>query len=259
MKRKIKTGFFWILLLALAGSAGCTGYRGIRQTFVETGAELLSPEKQALLETLRILILLEDYRKSLEMREVETIDRFFSPRFSYYENDLVWMKAKLEEELFSPFSDLQVTFFDISIDLVEKRAGHWMRQEDFNWLEGPAGEAFFPVPYLIALHSDSSDSDIEVLFETDRGDVPPPDRTTPGRERSRMGGRLKSRRAERVKVRFISDPEVATSLGEVTCRQLLQADLVEPESPGLSTYQLQEEVIFLLEKEGGEWKIVSIR
>lgn len=266
MNRKMKIGLIWFLLLAVAGSTGCVARQSIREVFVESSTGLTAPERQALLEAVQILSLLEHYRLSVEMKETEAISRCFSSRFSYYEKGLSWLREKMGKELFAPFDSLRVTFSGIEISLIEKYGGHWMRQEDFDWLEGPQAQTFFTRPYRIEIYSGSAP--VEVLFEADSGVDSPLNRRRPGRERVRGGGDAEKvsrssapgeRYEERVDVSFATDSEVMRPLGEVSFSQVLQAQTPNADGTGSCTYTLREKVIFLLEKEEGGWRIVSVR
>jgi len=63
--------------------------------------------------------------------------------------------------------------------------------------------------------------------------------------------------AIKVTVRSSIDHEVERSMGEVSFRMLVNGKLAGCDGSEVFTSSLEEKVILLLEKEEGEWKIIS--
>ena len=265
-------------LALLALLSGCAAAPTLREAFYQADPGLSSPQRDILLETLEIVSLLEDYLGVLETRDGEKFFGLLSENFSYYEHDRSWFRDKTERELFRPYSAIRATANGIRIVLVKKGAASWIRQEGFDWLNGPAGERTLPRSYLISARGGEPFS---VLLAPAAG-YPSPEKITAlavddsgrGMSPPEMGRSVKVPRAcpgglhspgclrgsppggietENVTVEFRGDASVSEMLGEVSFRLTLAG---RRERGGEIT--LAETVVLLLEKERAEWKIVSI-
>lgn len=244
-------GFIAAGLVLLLAGAGCAGSSSFRSVFEDRRAGLEPAEQTLLLDTLRVIALLEDYCLALEAKDIEGLLACYSPRYSHYERDLDWRRERIEETYFSPFSRLEASPGEIFLELVRPRTGHWIHQEDIDWLRSPAGERSPVHHYRISLPGRRVPLELAppagIRPGGDLPGPPGPDRPWAGRDRVPIP----------VAVTSQVDPEVERSLGEVKFRLLVRGRLDAGEGRGEFTSTLRERVIFLLEKEEGEWRIIS--
>ncbi len=236
------------LVLILAGW-GCASSPSFRSVFEDRRAGLEPAGQTLLLDTLRVIALLEDYCSALEEKDLEGLLACYSPRYSHYERDLDWRRERIEETYFSPFDRLEAAPVEISIEFVRERTGHWLRQEDIDWLRSPAGERSPAHRYRISFPGGIAPLELSPEAAGRPGGFHP---ELPGPDRPRVG-----RDPIPVAVTARVDPEVGRSLGEVRFRLMVRGRLDTGEEGGEFTSTLRERVIFLLEKEEGEWRIVS--
>ncbi len=211
-----------------------------------------SPERRLLVETLRVIVLLEDYHEALESQDIKTIMACYSLDFSYYDKGLDWKEEQIRERYFALFGELSVSFRDIEIEFIRKETGYWMRQEDFDWLRDREA---LPEPigsYLISFETTAGP--VELVLGESSSECRSGDSHGPGKGESDMGLNSGSRK---VTVRSSIDRGVDRSMGEISFRMLLKGKLAGCDGSEVFTSSLEEKVILLLEKEEGEWKIIS--
>ncbi len=238
------------LLITVVG--GCASKSTLQGFFDRESERLDSPERRLLVETLRVIVLLEDYHEALESQDIKTIMACYSPNFSHYDKGLDWQEEQIREQYFSLFGELSVSFRDIEIEFIRKETGYWMRQEDFDWLR--AREAF-PDPigaYLILF--ETAAGPVELVLGESSSARRSGDSHTTGNGESDAALDPGSRK---VTVSSSIDRGVDRSMGEVSFRMLLKGKLVGCDGSEVFTSSLEEKVILLLEKEEGEWKIIS--
>lgn len=269
---KIGGKILFAFVLALnTGIGGCSGKNTIREVFRQTRVDLEVPMQDLLLESMQILSLLENYRSSLEEKDLERYMKCFSGRFSYYEKGLEWVRSRARADYFRQFDELSVDLSGMEIMIVKKERAFWLKQEAFNWLESDQARSTFPRPYLIRLRPDWGGVDIlfSAVASSPAGSsrLPAPPARAKQDSRRGAGGRPKEsslfflptpgREPEEVMVRFQLDPLIEAPLGEVSFNLSIRARS-GVDTPGKEyEYTLKEKVIFLLEKEEGGWKIIS--
>ena len=249
--RNLISGIFCLNLLVIA-LGGCASNPTLQEFFDRESKRLDSPERRLLVETLRVIVLLEEYHEALESQDIETIIACYSPNFSHYDKGLDWQEEQIREQYFTLFGELSVSFRDIEIEFIEKEAGYWMRQEDFDWLR--SREAL-PDPigsYLILFETTAGP--IELVLGESSSARRSGDSHTTGNGESDAGLDSGPRK---VTVSSSVDRGVERSMGEVSFRMLLKGKLVGCDGSEVFTSSLEEKVILLLEKEEGEWKIIS--
>ena len=245
-----------VVVLILAGG-GCATAPNIRGFFERESERLNPPERRLLVETLRVLILLENYCAALEAREIEAVLACYSPRFSYYEKGVDWLRDWIRVKYLAPFDEVSVSMRDISIEFVQKDSGYWLRQEDFDWLYG-LGEGPVSLPsFRIIIHTGSGP--VEMFLGDDTG----PSSSSPRRPGPVSGPPLNSSEPGpepgtwTVSVTSSIDSGVERPLGEVTFQLLVKGRLAGCGGSEVFTCSMEEKVILLLEKEEGRWKIMS--
>lgn len=245
-----------VVLVILAAGTGCASAPTYRGFFERYRPALPATDQGLLLETLRVIALLEEYCSALEERDLDRLLACYSPRYSHYEHGLEWREKRIEESYFTPFGSLEARFGPVAAEFVRQSAGYWMRQEDFDWLQSPRGEHSPSRSYRITLPAAAGP--VELLF----GELAEP-AAGPGRDYSlsRLPG---AKREEKtgdepvpVSVSSLVDPGVESPLGEVAFPLAIRGRLRVEGDSGDFVSTLRERVIFLLEKEDGEWKIVS--
>ena len=253
-----------VVVLLILGGGGCASPPTVREFFDRESERLNPPERRLLVEILRVLILLEEYREALEAKEMDDLLACYSLHYSHYEKGLDWLKGRIEERFFAPFGELSVSLRDISIEFVQKDSGYWLRQEDFDWLREQDKRPVPDQPYRIAVYAGSGPVEM-VLGEAPALSLSSARSTaplhSPGRE-SDEGGNSSDKGLEAgpwlVIVRSSVDPGVERPLGEVSFRLLVKGRLAGCCGSEVFTSSLEEKVILLLEKEdGGDWKIIS--
>ncbi len=243
-------------LVILLGGGGCSSPPTFRGFFQEHRTEFPATDQGLLLETLRVIALLEDYCNALEERDMERLLACYSPRYSHYEHGLEWRKARIEESYFRPFGSRAARFGPVTIEFVRKDSGYWLRQEDFDWLQSPRGEGSPGRFYRITLPAGKGP--VELLL----GEPPP---AVEGSDRESSPARLPAAKREAengdgplpVTVSSLVDPGVERPLGEVAFSLTIRGRLRVEGDSGDFVSTLRERVVFLLEKEDGEWKIIS--
>ncbi len=249
--KKFIAGFLYLsLLITVVG--GCASKPTLQGFFDRESKHLDFPERRLLMETLRVLILLEDYHEALESQDIKTIMACYSPNFSYYDKGLDWQEEQIREQYFSLFGELSVSFRDIEIEFVEKETGYWMRQEDFDWLRARED---LPDPigaYLILL--ETAAGPVELALGESSSARRAGDSHTAGNGESDA---VLNSGPRKVTVSSSVDRGVDRSMGEVSFRMLIKGKLVGCDGSEVFTSSLEEKVILLLEKEEGEWKIIS--
>jgi hypothetical protein len=227
------------LAILLALLAGCASPPTVREFFETVGPELSAPQRTNLLETMEILFLVEDYLSALKARDGEGLAALLSADFHYGEHDRDWFREKTERELFRPYSALQAAASGIRLLVVRKEASPWIRQSEFDWLNGPGGGRTFDRPYLIAARSPSPFS---VLIPSG------PSAAAPA-----SSGRRSRAAPVGVEAQFVDDPAATETIGEASFPLVLIA-----RREGGGEVAIEESVVLLLEKEEGEWKIISV-
>jgi hypothetical protein len=249
--KKLISGLLYISLL-ITVVVGCASKPTLQGFFNRESKRLNSPERRLLVETLRVLVLLEEYHEALEAKDIDTLIACYSPNYSHYDKGLDGQEELIRERYFSLFGELSVSFRDIEIEFIRKETGYWMRQEDFDWLR--AREAL-PAPigsYLILF--ETTTGSVELVLGESSSACRSGDSHGPGKGESDMVLNSGSRK---VTVRSSIDREVDRSMGEVSFRILLKGELAGCDGSEVFTSSLEEKVILLLEKEEGEWKIIS--
>ncbi len=239
-----------VILLAGGGCASAPTFQGF---FQEHRSALSVTEQGLLLETLRVLTLLEEYCRALETKDIDLLLAGYSPRYFHYEHGLEWRKERIEKSYFTPFDRLEAEFGPVGIEFVRRDSGYWLRQEDFDWLRSPRGEGKPLRAYRIILPTAAGP--VELIL----GESSPP-ASRPGRDYSpTKPGAIKPGEPGggeplAVTVSSLVDPGVERPLSEVGTRLSIRGYLAGGED-FIST--IRERTIFLLEKEGGEWRIIS--
>lgn len=163
---------------------------------------------------------------------------------------------RIRQRYFTPFGELSVSFRDITIEFIRRETGYWMRQEDFDWLRD---RETLPTPmgsYLILL--ETTTGPVEMVLGESSTLLSAGRRSgssqSPGNGESDVGQEFGLRK---VTVRSSVDHGAERSMGEVSFRMLLKGKLAGCDDSELFTSSLGEKVILLLEKEEGDWKIIS--
>ncbi len=208
------------------------------------------------METLRVLVLLEEYHEALEAKNIEALMDCYSPNYTHYDKGLHWQEEQLRERYFSPFGELSVSFRDITIEIVRKETGYWMRQEDFDWMRTREDLPLSGGPYMILLETRTGP--VEMVL----GESSTKSSSMRRQENTSSSGKGNSdtvpgSEARKVTVRSSVDHEVERSMGEISFRMLIKGKLAGCDGSEVFTSSLEEKVILLLEKEEGEWKIIS--
>ena len=243
--RRIAAG---LLLLALA--AGCSSVPTYRGFFEEHQSQFPVTDRGLLLETLRVIVLLEDYRRALEARDIDALLDCYSPRYSHYEHGLDWCRRRIEESYFEPFAELEARFGPLTVEFVRKYSGHWMRQEDFDWLRSRGSERIPDRSYRITLPS--TDGPVELLLAGPPGG----ERVSPRPVGVRQDPESPAEPLP-VTVSSLVDPAVERPLGEVSFPVTIRGRLKAAGTSGDFVSTLRERAVFLLEKEDGRWRIIS--
>jgi len=237
-------------LVVTAG--GCASKMTVPGFFERESEHLNPPEQRLLVETLQVIVLLEEYQDALENQNLKSLIACYSPGYTYYDRGLDWHTERLRERYFVLFEELSASFRDITIEFVRKETGYWMRQEDFDWLRTretvprPSGS------YLIALETPAGLVEMnlgksgKVRRQRDYSPSPAGDSDT----EIPVG-------AKRVTVRSSVDHGVERPMGEVSFRIMLKGKLAGCEGSEVFTSSLEETEILLMEKEEGDWKIIS--
>lgn len=252
----LKSGSVAVGLVILLSGGGCATPPTFRGFFEEHRAEFPVTDQGLLLETLRVLVLLEDYCLALGEMDMERLLACYSPRYSHYEHGLDWRKERIEEIYFSPFERLEAAFGPVAIEFVRKDSGDWLRQEDFDWLRSPRVGRRPVHAYRIVLPSGSGP--VELFLG-----APPASPEGVSREHRLAlpdGSETAAESGEGVIPVVVGsqvDPAVERPLGEASFRISIRGRLAEGKEGGDFVSTLRERVVFLLEKEDGEWKIVS--
>jgi len=238
--------------LSIVVGVGCASKPNLSGFFDRESEALNPPEQRLLVETLRVLVLLEEYHESMENQDLDALIACYSPRYSYYDRGLDWHIERIRERYFALFEELSASFWDIEIELIRKETGYWMRQEDFNWLRSGEISSRPSGSYLIALETP------EGLVEMTLGEAC---KTRPERGYNHSPAGDSPRETpvgtKRVTVRSSVDHNVERPMGEVSFRILLKGELAGCEGSEVFTSSLDETEILLLEKEEGDWKIIS--
>jgi len=230
------------LAIALTLLAGCASAATVREVFETARSDLSPAQESSLLETLEIISLIEDYLGALESRDGERFSALLSEDFHYGEHDRAWFREKTERELFGPYSALRAAASGIRLTVVRKEAPPWIRQEGFDWLNGPRGEEALGRPYRISVRGPSP-------FSVLTPSLPPSEVSPSAENRSRPGRSAPVAAA----AEFVEDPAATETMGEAAFRLSLTGT-----REGGGEVAVEERVILLLEKEGGEWRIVSV-
>lgn len=225
------------LPLALVILAGCASAPGAREIFEASSADLSSPQRQDLLETLEILSLVEDYLSALEARDPERLAPLLSEGFHYGEHDRDWFIEKTGRELFRPYASLRAAASGLRLTVVRSEASPWLRQEAFDRLDGPWGERTFGRPYRVSVRSGAPFSALIPAASPASGERSAPARPAP----------------VAVAVEFVEDPAVAEAMAEASFRLSLSG-----RREGGGGMAVEEKTVLLLQKEEGEWRIVSV-
>ncbi len=249
--RNLISGLLCISLLIVVGG-GCASKPTLRRFFDRESEHLNPPEQRLLVETLQVIVLLEEYQDALENQDLKSLISCYSSGYSYYERGLDWHIERIQERYFALFEELSASFWDIEIELIRKETGYWMRQEDFDWLRTRDMSSRPSGSYLIALETPDG------VVEMDLGE---PCKIRPQRVNNPSPPGDSPRKvpvgAKRVTVRSSVDHGVERPMGEVSYRILLKGELAGCEGSEVFTSSLEEKEILLLEKEQGEWKIIS--
>ncbi|MFH1037828.1 MAG: hypothetical protein V1789_04055 [PVC group bacterium] len=255
---KNRVVFISVAGLLLFGGGACSSPPTIRGFFEQESERLSPPERRLLVETLRVLSLLENYRAALEAREMAALLACYSAGYSHYEQGLDWLKERMEERFFAPFAELSVSMRDLSIEFVQKDSGYWLRQEDFDWLRGTEGKRMPDRSFLITVNAAAGP--IKMELESTAGEDTPSRTGSPSRSAGReisAGVTAMPGEPLTVTVRSSVDRGVERPLGEVSFRLLIKGVLADTAGPGVFSCAMEEKVILLLEQEEGRWKITS--
>ncbi len=233
---------------------GCGSPPTYREFFAEHRGRFPVTGQGLLLESLRVIALLEDYCAALENRDLKLLSECYSTRYFEREHDLNWRQERIAGSYFAPFEELETRFGPVEIEFVRKYSGYWLRQEDLDWLRSRRGEDSPSRSYQLTILG--APGSVELLLDgsaqfggfTAR-DLSPP--RPPGSKRESGRGALP------VTVRSLVDSEVERPWGEVSFPLTIRGQLRTEGEAGELTSTLRERIVFLLEKEGGEWKIVS--
>ncbi|HOO76713.1 MAG TPA: hypothetical protein PLZ73_02375 [bacterium] len=240
--RNIASMARWAASAALLGALAGPGCSSIParpdELFRASAPDLPRPLRDIFLESLRVVVLLEDLREGFEREDIRAYGACFSPRFSYYEQGWAWWREKVEREYFRPYAELRLDFETVDIALFKQDAYFWIRQEGYDWLGGEAGRRPFRRDYRMLIASPWGDAD--VLF---------------GPSPARTGKASREENSPRIPVAVTCrvDPELDVTMAEVTVR-----GTVRGASPG-GGFEMRQEQILLLEKDAGRWSIVSVR
>lgn len=251
--RKIETIAGLIILLVGSGCAAPLTFRGF---FQEHRSNLSVVEQGLLLETLQVVSLLEQYRLALEGRDMDLLLSGYSSGYFHYEHGLEWWQERLEKSYFSPFARLEVEFGPVRIEFVRPESGYWLRQEYFDWLHSSQGEESPLQAYRIILATTAGPVEL-FLGETTPAPGDPVRDYPPTRSSGIKPGETREEGPITVTVSSLIDPGVERPLSEVSSRITIRGYLKSGEEAGDFTSILRERTIFLMEKEGGEWKIIS--
>jgi len=255
LMRNLISGLLTTALLT-AAVGGCASNPTLYGFFDRESERLNPPQRRLLVETLQTFVLLEEYREALEAKDINALIKCYSPNYSHYDKGLDWQEKQLRDRYFNLFGELSVSFKDIAIEFVRKETGYWVRQEDFDWLRNRETLPPLAGTYLIVLETPTGA--VEMVLGELSLHLPPDHRqgddSSSGIGKSNMPTEST---AIKVTVRSSIDHEVERSMGEVSFRMLVNGKLAGCDGSEVFTSSLEEKVILLLEKEEGEWKIIS--
>lgn len=243
------------LIILLVGS-GCAAPSTFRGFFQEHRSNLSVAEQGLLLETLQVVSLLEQYRLALERQDMDLLLSGYSSEYFHNEHGLEWWQDRLEKSYFAPFDRLEAELGPVRVEFVRQESGYWLRQEYFDWLHSPQGEKRPFQAYRIILPTAAGPVEL-FLGETTPVPSPPARDYSPMRSPGIKPGETRAGGPITVTVSSLIDPGVERPLSEVSSRITIRGYLKAGEEAGDFTSILRERTIFLMEKEGGEWKIIS--
>ncbi len=253
--RKISIRIAAAGLIILAGS-GCASPPTFRGFFQENSPNLSVIDQGLLLETLQVISLLEQYRLALERQDRDLLRAGYSSRYFHYEHGLEWWMERLEKSYFAPFDRLEVVSGPIEIEFVRKESGYWLRQEYFDWLRSPRGEESPLGAYRIILPAAAGPVEF-LLGEASPVPSPAPRKYRPAAAPAGKSEETEYREPIAVTVSSLVDPGVERPFCEAGSPVTIRGFLKGGEEGGEFTSILRERTVFLMEKEGGEWKIIS--
>lgn len=230
-----------LLAFAVLGAGGCASSGNSVSVLFREAASGLSPEAaDLLLETVRVVVLAERYAEAFRSRDERGYISCFSPQFSYYENSIAWLRKQVREDFFDRYAQIGFEIETMELTIFKPTPAFWMRQEGFDWLDGAEAAR-----------------DLACLYAVDIGG-PDPVSIRLGRPGSRppeKGKKVPASPECRLPVRVLPvfDPGLEFPMAELRLRTLTR--LVA----GAGAVESRREQVWLLEKQGGNWRIVSLR
>lgn len=229
----------WSVFFVAGGCA--SGPSPISAVFSEVSEKISRPQAGLLLDTIRLLVLIEDYASAFRARDESAFINCFSPRFSYYENTIAWFREQVREEYFQRFDFLDLEVERIEIVIYRNTPSFWLKQEDYDWLAGSGGTRILSADYAVNLTD--SEGTVSVLLERNRERARP----RPAEGKPAWAAPVP------VEVAAGFDPLIEAPMAEVHLRVRLTCRTVA------TAIETREEQILLLESYGGDWRIVSLR
>ena len=231
-----------IVLLAMI-SAGCAApiTLSVRETFYRLRPELSRPWDSIVLDSIRILRLLDDYRFALEQGDRNKLFDLFSPDYSREGKGRDWWLEREEEELFRRFGRLEVEVEEIETYFTFDRLLPRLRRESFDWLAGPEASHPFPRSYLLKITMDSNSLVLKL----------------PGEEKEAGRTNPDAEPAIPVAVTTEVDPDIPAPHARLSFNISLSGEFASPAGAGSFAYRLRERRVLVLRKEEAGWKIIS--
>lgn len=247
--RALSAAFCAVVLLA----TGCAGSpdRPTGRIYDPLRRELSPPWDTVLRETGVILVLIEDYFAELSASGPDGIERYLSPDFP---RRRVWLAAK--EELFRRAAPMEAQVEGIELDIIFDCFNSEPTAAPGPPVSAPARSYLLAISIgsqslvvrLPGLHARSAASPARPGLL--RGEF---DRFPSGPRRFVPAGELD----EAVPVTVRLDRSLSAPRARVTVDISLAAALDQNDHPGLFAYRLRESRVFVLRKEGEDWRIIS--
>jgi hypothetical protein len=242
VRKTVRNQFAGLLAaFAVLGAGGCASSGNSAAVLFREAASGLPPETvDLLLETVRVVMLAERYAEAFRSRDEREYISCFSPQFSYYENSIAWLRKLVREDFFDRYTQIGFEIETMELTIFKPAPAFWMRQDEFDWLQG--AQAARPLACFYSVDLGGPDP---VLVRLGRPGPRPPGK---GKKEPSAPECLVP-----VMVLPVFDPGLEFPMAELRLRTLTR--LVA----GAGAVESRREQVWLLEKQGGNWRIVSLR
>lgn len=241
-----KLGFIPVLSLLFSGCAA-TPAPSAGESFILLRRELSPPWDSIVLESIRVLCLLEDYRAALASGRAEDLYPLLSPDFSSRGRDRDSWLLRKEEEQFRVFGALKTEVEEIRIDFTFDRLLPWLRQEAFDWIGGPRASRPLAGHWRLAIGFGPEELVVRVPGKEEK-----PARRGASRLDSPGDGGEKTVAVTTAVDSFLNYPRARLSM-EIA----VSGELVPAAGGDGFAYRLRERRALGLRKEEAGWRIIS--